>query len=88
MDEYRSEIERDMPGVENGLYDQIRNFRDRNAAMNGSGTAVQDQLTQVLSALRETGNAIVGQAGQIADTRERLSRLQAGFQDSGLYTNN
>ncbi|KAJ2976311.1 hypothetical protein NQ176_g5030 [Zarea fungicola] len=88
LDEYRSEIERDMPGVENGLYDQIRNFRDRNAAMNGSGTAVQDQLTQVLSALRETGNAIVGQAGQIADTRERLSRLQAGFQDSGLYTNN
>lgn len=85
LDDYRGEIERDMPGVENGLYEQIRSFRDRNAAMNGNGTAVQDQLNQVLSALRETGNAIVAQAGQIADTRERLSRLQAGFVDSGLY---
>lgn len=82
LDEYRGEIERDMPGVENGLYEQIRTFRDRNAA---TGGAVQDQLSQVLSALRETGSAIVAQAGQIADTRERLSRLQAGILDSGLY---
>lgn len=82
LDEYRGEIERDMPGVENGLYEQIRTFRDRNAA---AGGAVQDQLSQVLSALRETGSAIVAQAGQIADTRERLSRLQAGIMDSGLY---
>lgn len=88
LDEYRGEIERDMPGVENGLYEQIRSFRDRNAATNGSGTAVQDQLNQILSALRETGHAIVAQAGQIADTRERLSRLQAGFLDGGLYTAN
>lgn len=90
LDEYRGEIERDMPGVENGLYEQIRSFRDRNAALYGTGGAggVQDQLNQVLSALRETGNAIVGQAGQIADTRERLSRLQAGFIDNGLYANN
>lgn len=88
LDEYRGEIERDMPGVENGLYEQIRSFRDRNAAMNGSGGGVQDQLNQVLSALRETGNAIVAQAGQIADTRERLSRLQAGIIDSGLYAAN
>lgn len=82
LDEYRGEIERDMPGVENGLYEQIRTLRDRNSA---AGGAVQDQLGQVLSALRETGNAIVGQAGQIADTRERLSRLQAGIVDSGVY---
>ncbi|KAG8417898.1 Nucleoporin nup49/NSP49 (Nuclear pore protein nup49/NSP49) [Metarhizium acridum] len=82
LDEYRGEIERDMPGVENGLYEQIRSLRDRNAA---AGGAVQDQLGQVLSALRETGNAIVAQAGQIADTRERLSRLQAGILDSGVY---
>ncbi|PFH55617.1 hypothetical protein XA68_17941 [Ophiocordyceps unilateralis] len=82
LDEYRSEIERDMPGVENGLYEQIRSMRNRNAA---NGGAVQVQLGQVLSALRETGNAIVAQAGQIADTRERLSRLQAGMLDSGLY---
>ncbi|QLI71252.1 Nucleoporin NUP49 [Metarhizium brunneum] len=82
LDEYRGEIERDMPGVENGLYEQIRSLRDRNAAVGG---AVQDQLGQVLSALRETGNAIVAQAGQIADTRERLSRLQAGILDSGVY---
>lgn len=82
LDEYRGEIERDMPGVENGLYEQIRTIRDRNAAVGG---AVQDQLGQVLSALRETGNAIVAQAGQIADTRERLSRLQAGILDSGVY---
>ncbi|KAM3515898.1 hypothetical protein MY11210_000438 [Beauveria gryllotalpidicola] len=88
LDEYRGEIERDMPGVENGLYEQIRSFRDRNAAMNGNGGGVQDQLNQVLSALRETGNAIVAQAGQIADTRERLSRLQAGILDSGLYGTN
>ncbi|KGQ05253.1 Nucleoporin nup45 [Beauveria bassiana D1-5] len=88
LDEYRGEIERDMPGVENGLYEQIRSFRDRNAAMNGNGGGVQDQLNQVLSALRETGNAIVAQAGQIADTRERLSRLQAGITDSGLYGTN
>ncbi|TQV90694.1 hypothetical protein V2A60_006905 [Cordyceps javanica] len=88
LDEYRGEIERDMPGVENGLYEQIRSFRDRNASMNGNGGAVQDQLNQVLSALRETGNAIVSQAGQIADTRERLSRLQAGFIDGGLYGTN
>lgn len=81
LDEYRAEIERDMPGVENGLYEQIRNLRDRKAT---SGAA-QDQLGQVLSALRETGNAIVAQAGQIADTRERLSRLQAGILDSGVY---
>lgn len=87
LDEYRREIERDMPGVENGLYEQIRSFRDRKAGTNGAGGAgVQDQLNQILSALRETGNAIVAQAGQIADTRERLSRLQAGFLDSGLYT--
>lgn len=82
LDEYRGEIERDMPGVENGLYEQIRTFRDRNAA---TGGAVQDQLGQMLSALRETGTAIVAQAGQIADTRERLSRLQVGILDSGLY---
>ena len=82
LDEYRGEIERDMPGVENGLYEQIRTLRDRNAV---AGGAVQDQLGQVLSALRETGNAIVAQAGQIADTRERLSRLQAGILDSGIY---
>ncbi|GAB0133421.1 hypothetical protein EsDP_00001832 [Epichloe bromicola] len=83
LDEYRLEIERDMPGVENGLYEQIRTLRDRNNAT--AGMAVQDQLGQVLSALRETGNAIVAQAGQIADTRERLSRLQAGILDSGVY---
>ncbi|OAQ62216.1 nucleoporin NUP49/NSP49 [Pochonia chlamydosporia 170] len=82
LDEYRGEIERDMPGVENGLYEQIRTLRDRNTAVGG---AVQDQLGQVLSALRETGNAIVAQAGQIADTRERLSRLQAGILNSGVY---
>jgi nucleoporin p58/p45 len=87
LDEYRGEIERDMPGVENGLYEQIRNFRDRNGGANGAGNGgVKDQLNQILSALRETGNAIVAQAGQIADTRERLSRLQAGFLDSGLYS--
>ncbi|KHN99319.1 uncharacterized protein MAM_03017 [Metarhizium album ARSEF 1941] len=82
LDEYRGEIERDLPGVENGLYEQIRSLRDRKTAVGG---AVQDQLGQVLSALRETGNAIVAQAGQIADTRERLSRLQAGILDSGVY---
>ena len=82
LDEYRAEIERDMPGVENGLYEQIRSLKDRHAA---TGGGVQDQLTQVLSALRATGNAIVTQAGQIADTRERLSRLHAGIVDSGVY---
>ncbi|KAK7431344.1 Nucleoporin nup49/NSP49 (Nuclear pore protein nup49/NSP49) [Neonectria magnoliae] len=81
LDEYRAEIERDMPGVENGLYEQIRSVRDRSAG----NAIVQDQLGEVLLALRETGNAIVGQAGQIADTRERLSRLQAGILDSGVY---
>lgn len=88
LDEYRGEIERDMPGVENGLYEQIRSFRDRNGGNNGgaNGTGVHDQLGQVLLALRETGNAIVVQAGRIADTRERLSKLQAGFLESGLYT--
>jgi nucleoporin p58/p45 len=81
LDEYRGDIERDMPGVENGLYEQIRALRDRSA---GSGV-VQDQLNEVLLALRDTGSAIVAQAGQIADTRERLSRLQAGIVDSGVY---
>ncbi|KAG5950834.1 hypothetical protein E4U53_004332 [Claviceps sorghi] len=83
LDEYRTEIERDMPGVENGLYEQIRTLRDRNNAR--AGGPVQDQLAQILSALRETGSAIIAQAGQIADTRERLSRLQAGILDSGVY---
>ncbi|KAF5666365.1 nucleoporin nup45 [Fusarium heterosporum] len=81
LDEYRGDIERDMPGVENGLYEQIRAFRDRSAG----SVVVQDQLNEVLLALRETGSAIVAQAGQIADTRERLSRLQAGIVDSGVY---
>ena len=94
LDEYRAEIERDMPGVEHGLYEQIRTLRDRHAASgNGEGGAggglgggsVSDQLGQVLLLLREMGTAIVHQAGQIADTRERLSRLQAGILDSGLY---
>ncbi|KAJ4859102.1 nucleoporin FG repeat region domain-containing protein [Trichoderma breve] len=80
LDEYRSQIERDMPGVENGLYEQIRSLRDHMSA------PVQDQLSQVLSALREMGSAVIAQAGQIADTRERLSRLQAGILDSGLYS--
>ncbi|KOS22934.1 hypothetical protein ESCO_003634 [Escovopsis weberi] len=80
LDEYRSQIERDMPGVENGLYEQIRALRDRN-----SSAPVQDQLNQVLMALKETGNAIVAQAGVIAETREKLSRLQAGYMDGGLY---
>ena len=93
LDEYRAEIERDMPGVEHGLYEQIRTLRDRHAA-SGSGEggagglgggSVSDQLGQVLLLLREMGTAIVHQAGQIADTRERLSRLQAGILDSGLY---
>ncbi|KAK5996990.1 Nuclear pore protein NUP49 [Cladobotryum mycophilum] len=79
LDEYRSQIERDMPGVENGLYEQIRTLRD------GSNAPVQDQLNQVLLALRETSSAIFAQAGVIADTREKLSRLQAGYLDSGLY---
>ena len=83
LDEYHGAIERDMPGVENGLYEQIRAFRERNAGGNG---AVQDQLGQVLLALKETGTAIVNQAGQIADTRERLSRLQAGMYDGGIYS--
>ncbi|KAF4125393.1 nucleoporin p58/p45 [Geosmithia morbida] len=97
LDEYRGEIERDMPGVENGLYEQIRSLRDRhaaaaagNAASDGTDDAaaagsVADQLGQVLYALRDMGSAIVNQAGQIADTRERLSRLQAGILDSGVY---
>ncbi|EHK49079.1 hypothetical protein TRIATDRAFT_167009, partial [Trichoderma atroviride IMI 206040] len=80
LDEYRAQIERDMPGVENGLYEQIRSLRDH------SNAPVQDQLSQVLAALREMGSAIVAQAGQIADTRERVSRLQAGFLDNGLYS--
>ncbi|RDA85134.1 hypothetical protein CP532_1570 [Ophiocordyceps camponoti-leonardi (nom. inval.)] len=83
LDQYRAEIERDMPGVENGLYEHIRALRDRNNAVAGGG--MQDQLSLVLGALRETGNAIVTQAGRIADTRERLSRLQAGMLDNGLY---
>ncbi|KAH7322922.1 hypothetical protein B0I35DRAFT_407338 [Stachybotrys elegans] len=81
LDEYRGEIERDMPGVENGLYEQLQSL----SARSNGNVALQDQLGQVLSALRETGNAIVAQAGQIADTRERLSRLQAGILDSGIY---
>ncbi|EMT65979.1 Nucleoporin nup45 [Fusarium odoratissimum] len=81
LDEYRGDIERDMPGVENGLYEQIRALRDRSAG----SVVVQDQLNEVLLALRDTGSAIVAQAGQIADTRERLSRLQAGIVDSGVY---
>ncbi|RBQ72644.1 hypothetical protein FVER14953_10352 [Fusarium verticillioides] len=81
LDEYRGDIERDMPGVENGLYEQIRALRDRSAG----SVVVQDQLNEVLLALRDTGSAIVSQAGQIADTRERLSRLQAGIVDSGVY---
>lgn len=81
LDEYRSQIERDMPGVENGLYEQIRSLRD-----SSSSAPVQDQLGQVLAALREMGSAIVAQAAQIADTRERLSRLQSGFLDTGLYS--
>ncbi|CAH0058587.1 unnamed protein product [Clonostachys solani] len=84
IDEYRAEIERDMPGVENGLYEQIRALRDRQASTNGD-SGVSDQLGQVLLALREMGTAIINQAGQIADTRERLSRLQAGILDSGAY---
>lgn len=86
LDAYRADIERDMPGVENGLYEQIRAFRDRNAAAAAlSGVGVQDQLGQVLLAIRETGSAVVAQAGQIADTRERLSRLQAGILHGGVY---
>ena len=82
LDEYRGAIERDMPGVENGLYDQIRALQQRS-----SGNAVvQDQLGEVLAALRDTGNAIIAKAGQIAETRERLARLQAGILDSGVYT--
>ncbi|KAM5354196.1 hypothetical protein ACJ41O_000846 [Fusarium nematophilum] len=81
LDEYRGDIERDMPGVENGLYEQIRALRDRSTG----SVVVQDQLNEVLLALRDTGSAIVAQAGQIADTRERLSRLQAGIVDSGVY---
>ncbi|KAF4956186.1 hypothetical protein FGADI_3997 [Fusarium gaditjirri] len=81
LDEYRGDIERDMPGVENGLYEQIRALRDRSSG----SVVVQDQLNEVLLALRDTGSAIVAQAGQIADTRERLSRLQAGIMDSGVY---
>ncbi|CAI6087734.1 unnamed protein product [Clonostachys chloroleuca] len=84
IDEYRAEIERDMPGVENGLYEQIRALRDRQASSNGD-SGVSDQLGQILLALREMGTAIINQAGQIADTRERLSRLQAGILDSGAY---
>ncbi|PTB79391.1 hypothetical protein M440DRAFT_1327044 [Trichoderma longibrachiatum ATCC 18648] len=60
--------------------DQIRSLRD-----SSSSAPVQDQLGQVLAALREMGSAIVAQAAQIADTRERLSRLQSGFLDNGLY---
>ncbi|KAI8666269.1 hypothetical protein NCS57_00851300 [Fusarium keratoplasticum] len=81
LDEYRGSIERDMPGVENGLYEQIRSLRDRST----TSIVVQDKLNEVLLALRDTGNAIIYQAGQIADTRERLSRLQAGIVDSGVY---
>lgn len=83
LDEYRAEIERDMPGVENGLYEAIRNLRDRHARSDAEGGAVADQLGQVLTVLREMGTAIVTQAGMIADTRERLSRLQAGVLDGG-----
>ncbi|KAH8172414.1 nucleoporin FG repeat region domain-containing protein [Sarocladium implicatum] len=55
LDEYRSDIERDMPGVEHGLYEQIRAFRDRNASAAAAAASggVQDQLGEVLSALRE-----------------------------------
>lgn len=86
LDEYRGEIERDMPGVENGLYEQIRALRERHhGGGGGNGDSMSDQLGQVLLALREMGTAIVNQAGQIADTRERLSRLQVGFVEGGIY---
>lgn len=89
LDEYRGDIERDMPGVESGLYEQIRALRERHqgggAGGNGGDGGMHDQLGQVLQALRETGTAIINQAGQIADTRERVSRLQAGILDSGVY---
>ncbi|KAI6777763.1 nucleoporin NUP49/NSP49 [Emericellopsis cladophorae] len=75
LEEYRVAIERDMPGVENGLYEQVRAIRDRHEE---EGSGVAEQLGQVLSALREMGTAIINEAGKIADTRERLSRLQAG----------
>ncbi|PKK45468.1 hypothetical protein CI102_10852 [Trichoderma harzianum] len=64
----------------NRICDDVENLRDHMSA------PVQDQLSQVLSALREMGSAVIAQAGQIADTRERLSRLQAGILDSGLYS--
>jgi len=75
LEEYRVAIERDMPGVENGLYEQVRAIRDRHEE---EGSGVAEQLGQVLSALREMGTAIINEAGKIADTRERLLRLQAG----------
>ncbi|KFA62736.1 hypothetical protein S40285_05043 [Stachybotrys chlorohalonatus IBT 40285] len=81
LDEYRGEIERDMPGVENGLYEQLQSLSDRSSG----NVAIQDQLGQVLLVLRETGATIVAQAGRIADTRERLAKLQAGLVDSGVY---
>ena len=89
LDEYRGAIERDMPGVENGLYEQIRALRERQRGGGGGGgaggLAMQDQLGEILAALRDTGTAIVAQAGLIAETRERLSKLQAGIVDSGVY---
>ncbi|ETS06439.1 hypothetical protein M419DRAFT_67583 [Trichoderma reesei RUT C-30] len=65
----------------NRICDDVENLRD-----SSSSAPVQDQLGQVLAALREMGSAIVAQAAQIADTRERLSRLQSGFLDTGLYS--
>ncbi|KAL2761019.1 hypothetical protein ACRALDRAFT_2024887 [Sodiomyces alcalophilus JCM 7366] len=65
------DLEHHMPGVQNGLYERMSALRDGAPQMAGFGFVVE-----LLDTVKALNDEIVRAAGEIVETREKLTRLQ------------
>lgn len=65
------DLENHMPGVQNGLYERMAALRDGAPQMGGFGFVVE-----LLDTIKALNDEIVRAAGEIVETREKLTQLQ------------
>ena len=67
-----AEVQQHMPGVEAGLYERVRSLSE-------AGVFPDDQAQQLIGALTETYQAIIGQANRVAECRQQFVDLQSSL---------